>query len=368
MPSSVLGSGGPVDFCGLVPGLPSGSAVVAPPASSVSGGVSLSGVSRPGLLVRCFGRRMGGASGLSRRFRPLGRVGVSSPYQRQGAACHPSGSPPLPVVSFGQDSSGLLRQCHCRGVSSQGRGHQVSFSQLHCTRDPALVGVSPHPSGSTIHPGLPQRPGGHSLVLISSRVQSGTSTWRSFCLCIVGGRSRSICLPPRRINAVRSIFLRSGTLSQRARTPFCSPGTVFRRMRFLCLQAYAFPLWSIISRVLASQAPGVSGDGAHASGSVLAAEALVSGPPPAVAGPSSGLPQPSRPPIPALVSSALPGYGFMPGDFPALHQSGRFLVRCSFAGFIGAPSIFAHQLPAQVVGLPFLVPFPWSFGISSDPF
>ena len=36
------------------------------------------------------------------------------------------------------------------------------------------------------------------------------------------------------------------------------------------------------------QAPGVSGDGAHAGSSVLAAEALVSGPPPAVAGTSRG--------------------------------------------------------------------------------
>ena len=42
-------------------------------------------------------------------------------------------------------------------------------------------------------------------------------------------------------------------------------------------------------------------------GSVLAAEALVSGPPPAVAGPSSGPSRPSRPPVPASVSSALPG-------------------------------------------------------------
>ena len=58
----------------------------------------------------------------------------------------------------------------------------------------------------------------------------------------------------------------------------------------------------------------------------------------------------------------------MPGDSQVLHQSGRFLVRCSFAGFVGAPSIFTRQLPAQMGGLPFLVPFPWSFGFSSNPF
>ena len=56
-----------------------------------------------------------------------------------------------------------------------------------------------------------------------------------------------------------------------------------------------------------SQAPDVSGDGAHSGGSLLAAEALVSGPPPAVAGTSSRPSQPSRPPVPASVSSVLPG-------------------------------------------------------------
>ena len=82
---------------------------------------------------------------------------------RQGAACRSSGSPPLPVVYFGQDSGSVLRQRHCRGVSSQRGVHQVSVSQLYRSGDPALVGVSPHQSGSTIHPGLPQRIGGHSL-------------------------------------------------------------------------------------------------------------------------------------------------------------------------------------------------------------
>ena len=72
------------------------------------------------------------------------------------------------------------------------------------------------------------------------------------------------------------------------------------------LQAYAFPPFSHHSPG-SSQAPGVSGDGAHASGSALASAALVSGPPPALAGPSSSPPRPSRPPTPASVSSPLPG-------------------------------------------------------------
>ena len=42
----------------------------------------------------------------------------------------------------------------------------------------------------------------------------------------------------------------------------------------------------------------------------------------------------------------------MPGDYPAIHQSGWFLLGGSSAGFVGTPSIFARQL----IGLPVLVP------------
>ena len=45
----------------------------------------------------------------------------------------------------------------------------------------------------------------------------------------------------------------------------------------------------------------------------------------------------------------------MPGDYPAIHQSGRFFLSGSRAGFLGAPAIFALQLPAEVVHLPVLV-------------
>ena len=55
------------------------------------------------------------------------------------------------------------------------------------------------------------------------------------------------------------------------------------------------------------QTPGVSRDGAHISGFILAPEALVSGSPLDVAGTSSGSAGASRPPAPASISSALPG-------------------------------------------------------------
>ena len=50
------------------------------------------------------------------------------------------------------------------------------------------------------------------------------------------------------------------------------------------------------------------------------------------------------------------GWPFMPGDCPAPHQGGWFLLGGGCAGFVGAPSIIALHLPAQVVGLPVMVP------------
>ena len=46
----------------------------------------------------------------------------------------------------------------------------------------------------------------------------------------------------------------------------------------------------------------------------------------------------------------------MPGDCPAIHQGGWFLLGGSCAGFVGAPSFITLQLLAQVVGLPVVVP------------
>ena len=57
----------------------------------------------------------------------------------------------------------------------------------------------------------------------------------------------------------------------------------------------------------------------------------------------------------------------MPGDYPAIHQGCWFLLGGSSAGFVGAPSILALQLPAQVVGLPVLVPVTWPLHLAPDP-
>ena len=156
----VLGSGGSVNLDSLVSGLSSGSAVVAPIAPPFS-----EGVSRPGLLVRRLGRQLGGTLRPSHRFRPLEPRRSSAVYQCQGTSGHPPWSPPLPVISGEEDSVCILRQQHGSRLPSQGRGHQVSIPQLSGTRDPPLVGVARHPSGSPVYSGVPQCPGRHSVSL-----------------------------------------------------------------------------------------------------------------------------------------------------------------------------------------------------------
>ena len=297
LPSPVLGSGGPVDPSSVVSGLPSGSAVLAPVAPAVSGCVSPSGVSRPRLLVRRLGRRLGGTSRPSGRFRPLGRVGGPTLYQRQRAPCSLSRSPPLPVVSVGEDGCRFLRQRHSCGVPSQGRGHEVSLSQFHSSGDPPLVRVARHPSGSAVHPGLSQRPRRRSVSSSpapSYRVvpqHGGVSIFAPS----VASTDRPIC--HLRESPLFDLFLSI------PRPSVSGHGRVSPILGWSSSVCFS----SVVHHSPgSSQAPGVSGDGAHAGGSVLAAEAVVSRPPPTVAGSSGGPPRPSRPPAPASVSSDLP--------------------------------------------------------------
>ena len=130
LPQQVMESCQPLASCSLVRGVSSGSPVVAPPASPIPRCVPPPGVSRPRLLVRRLGRRVGCSSGSPRRFRPLGLGAGFSVHQRQRAAGHPARSPPLSVVSARAD--GLLRQRHCGGVSPQGGRHQISLAEQHC--------------------------------------------------------------------------------------------------------------------------------------------------------------------------------------------------------------------------------------------
>ena len=201
------------------------------------------GVSRPRLLVRRLGRRVGCSSWSSRRFRPLGRGGGASLHQRQGAASRPSWSPPLSVISVRKDRRGLLQQRHCGGVSAQSRGHQVSLAEFHRSGDPAFVGVASHSSGSTIHPGLQQRPGGRSVS------PSPASTFR------VVPQHDSISVFESSVASPNNLFATSA--NHRCSTYFSpyrdlqSAGTDAFLQSWDSLQAYAFPPFAIIPRVLA---------------------------------------------------------------------------------------------------------------------
>ena len=55
----------------------------------------------------------------------------------------------------------------------------------------------------------------------------------------------------------------------------------------------------------------------------------------------------------------------MPGDSPVLHTSGRILFCGSLPGFLGAQTIIAPGLPAEVAGVQILVPLSWSLSFSA---
>ena len=190
-----------------------------------------------------------------------------------------------------------MRQRHCRGISTQSRGHQISLPQLHRSGDPALIGVASRPSGSAVHPRLPQRP---ATSVSSSSAPAyrvvpqldGLSVFASSVAC----PDRFVCHLSE--SPLFDLFFSVPGPSVSGHGRF-SP--VLGQSSGVCISSMVYHSPG------SSQAPGVSGDGAHAGGSVLASAALVSGPPPAVAGPSSGPPRPSRPPAHASVSSTLPG-------------------------------------------------------------
>ena len=89
------------------------------------------------------------------------------------------------------------------------------------------------------------------------------------------------------------------------------------------------------------EAQGISGDGAHPSGSVLGAAPLVSGSPPAVAGPSGHPSGSSRPPAPASLSAPLPG---SPQATPScLETLRRFTKAAGFSSAVAEQSSLARR-------------------------
>ena len=353
VPQSLLGSRWSLGSCGLDSELSLRSPVVAPPASPLPGCVPLPGVSQPRLLVRRLGRRVGCSSGSPRRFRPLGLPTGVSIHKRQGAAGHPARFPPLSVVSAPSYSHGILRQCHCGGVSPQGRRHQVSFAEHHSSGDSVLVGVSSHPSGSTVYPGLQQRPGGCSVSpspAASFQVVPQHDRISIF-MSSVAGPNRFVC--DLRQSSLLDLFLSlpGSSVGGHGRLPPVLGRSTGLRLSSICHHSQS-----------PREAPGISGDGAHHCGSTLGSAILVSGSPPAVAGTSGHPSRSSRPPAPASLSAPLPGSPQATAS--CLETLRRFTRAAGFSSAVAEQSSLARRLPAPLVCLLILVPFSWPFRLS----
>ena len=312
--------------------LSSRSPVVAPPGSPLPGCIPLPSLTRPRLLVRRFGRRMGCSSGSPGRFRPLGLPPSIYVHKRQGIAGHPTRSPPLSVVSTRSYGCSLLRQRHGSGVSPQRGRYQVSYAQHHSPGDPALGGVSRHPSGSTVYPGLQQRPGGRSVSpspAPSFRVvpqHDGLSIFVSS----VAGPNRFICDLCQSSMFDLFLSLPGSSGGGHGRLPPVLGRSAGLRLSSICHHSQS-----------PREAQGISGDGAHPRGSALGAAPLVSRSPPAVAGPSGHPSGSSRPPAPASLSAPLPG---SPQATPScLETLRRFTRAAGFSSAVAEQSSLARR-------------------------
>ena len=294
LPSPLLGSVASFSSCGVVSGLSSGPSVVASRGSPLSRGLSPSGIPGSGLLVRRFRRRMGGSLGRQGCFRPLGPVGGSSSSQCQGVAGGSSLSPPLPVLSVRDHGGSVLRQRHRSRLSSQGGRHPVSCSQHHYAGDPPLSGFSSDSAGSPVHSGDPQCSRGLSLPSSSApqlRVVSQHGRISIFDTSVAGD-DRPLCHLRQSLLLHLFLALPRPSFGGDGRAPPVlgwSPG--------VCFSAVVHSSSGI------GEASGVPLDPPHPSHPLLASASVVRGPPPVVGDSSCS----ARLPLPATVSSALPG-------------------------------------------------------------
>ena len=356
----VLGSSGSVHPDHLVSGLPQGSQVVASRSQSIVRGVSSAGVLGSGLLVRCLGRRLQSSLGLAHRFRPLEPRRTSSLHQRQGTFSSSQGSPPLPVISTGEDHFGVLRQQHSSVLPPQGRRHEVpSLSSLPqgilCWAESLSIRLTPQSIPGSLNVLADSLSCPHQLPhtewsLNTEVFRSISSLWPVQIDLFATSENRQC-----------SIFF----------SPFRDPmavGTDAFLQPWDGLKAYAFPPWSIIPRVLTKLR---ESRGGQSSPWWL----------------RFGLSDPGFPTSftcrwpPRLLclfvqtscacldlaafTRVSTGCVFMPGDSPALHESCRVLFHCSLPGFLVADAHLAQGLATQVASLQGLVPLSQSLGLST---
>ena len=138
---------------------------------------------------------------------------------------------------------------------------------LNSSRGPPLVGVARHPSGSAVHPGLPQRPSGHSVSSSPAPSYRVVPQHGGISIFVL-----SVASPDRLICHLRESPLFDLFLSI-PRPSVSGHG----RLSPILGRSSSVRFSSVVHHSPgSSQASGVSVDGAHAGGSVLASEAVVS--------------------------------------------------------------------------------------------
>ena len=180
----------------------------------------------------------------------------------------------------------------------QGRGHQVSCSQRHRSGDSALGGISSDSPRSAVHSGDPQCSGGLSLPSPSAprlRVVSQHGGVLVFVV-LMAGDDRPLCHLSQSPLLHLFLALPRPSFGGDGRTPPVlgrSPG-----VRFSSVVHFTSGV---------GEASGVPSDLPHPDRPLLASASVVRGPLSDVGGSSGDSSLPTRPPLPATVSSALPG-------------------------------------------------------------
>ena len=195
-----------------------------------------------------------------------------------------------------------------------------------------MVGVTRNPSGSTVHSGLQQRPRGRSVSPSPASAFRVVPQHDRFSVfeSSVAGSNRFVCHLSKSLLFNIFLSLPRPSVNGHGRLP-----PVLGRSSGLCLSSIRHHSQS------SGQTRGISGDGAHPCGSTLGSAPLVSGPPPAVAGPSSGPSRSSRPPAPASVSAPLPGSPQATAS--CLETLRRFTRAAGFSSAVAEQASLAHR-------------------------
>ena len=238
-----MGSGGGLHSSFLDSRLSPRPPVVVRRASPPARGLSRPGLPGPRLLVRRLGRGLGGSFRSGGCFRPLVSQRGGHFHQRSETSCCGEASSPFPVFSQGLHSGDLRGQLHGGSLSPQFGGYPVSLPQRNSSEDLEVVGASRDHPCSAVHSGQSQCPRGLSL---SRPHQSLGSEWTLHRDVFRDLRLRwpvMVDLFATSANHRCSVYF----------SPFWDPqavGTDEFLQSWDELQAYAFPPWSIIPRVL----------------------------------------------------------------------------------------------------------------------